>query len=513
MHKLSIYKALLLEMKKEAVIAILGAEDGNKLLKFTQDDSYHHLVVNTVRNREGHTVEELLDAELLKRFKELNVSTAWNTNKTLTAETAGASITLDKQTSGYNDFVRFTEIKSGLTTKTDFLIDLIDKNYERDNDHFNILINDSEWYIVYPKTQLGSMSLGRSYWDREKDKLKYDETFDKGKGIHTGEISWCTVVNGPSNRFISYHTNMKLHMFYCISKRFGAEDNKRKLCLSLEKIKREVKFYSGRASVDANDDNQDEEFFRKTLGSRYDELIKHTKDNLEEIDHVKYYSSYNLPQYTSAFENPRVEVNIEEAENELQLILQYTKDEKIFEAMFNSERNEETKHRILGKCVRTTPEMLHKLAEMDNTSARIAVASNTNTLVKTLDYLSKIDILLVKIRVACNRNTSSETLDYLSKIDDQNIQGIVASHRNTSSETLDYLSKIDKRYVQHNVILNKNTSPETLRYLAEIDKGDLFNSKMHIARNPNCPEDLKKKLKDERIVDSYIKKYIKLLLN
>jgi len=567
MNKLSIYNALLLEMRRDAVIAVLGTDDGNKLLSFTQDDSYHHLVVNTAKNGEGHSVEELLDKDLLKRFKELGISTAWSTNKTLTAETAGASVTLDKQTSGYNDFVRFTEIKSSLTTKTSALIALIDKNYETGNEHFDVLKNDSEWYIVYPKTQLGSMALGRSYWDREEDKLKYDETFNDGEGDHAGEISWCTVINGPSNRFISYHMNMKLHMFYCISKRFGEKDNKRKLCLSLEKSKIETIFSKKiGACVDGDNYPKDEEFFRKTLdSSRYDELIKHTKENLEVIDSVAYYSSYNLMQYNAAFENPRIEVNIEEALNELNLILEHTKDMRIFGAMLNSDRDTEKKHQILAESEKTPLEILNKLAEIGNSKVQIAVADNPNTLVKTLDYLARTDILLVKIRVARNRNTSSETLDYLARSEDMFVQRYVAdnpntsaetldylarkddvgiraiqtalaNNPNTSSETLDYLARTDVIFVQRHVADNPNTSTETLDYLARsedvgirafladnpntpadvlkyLSKVDDKTVQSNVIRNPNCPEDIKNKLKDRGIKESYIKKYIKLLLN
>jgi len=614
MHDLLIYEALLLEMRREAVTLALGEEDGNKLLKFTQDDSYHHLVVNTVKNGEPHTVKELLDADLLKRFKDLGISTAWNTNKTLTAETAGASVTLDKQTSGYNDFVRFTEIKSGLTTKTPLLIALIDDNYERSNKHFNVLINDSEWYIVYPKTQLGSMSLGRSYWNREQNKLKYDDTFNDGEGSYTGKMSWCTVINGSNNRFVSYHINMRLHMFYCISKRFGPEDNKRKLCLSLSKVKEEVKFSGGYSSVDGDNASQDENFFKTTLGSRYDKLIKYTEDNLEEIDPVTYYSSYNLVQYNSAFENPRVEVDIEQAANELKLMLKHTKDVRIFEAMFNSERDKEIKHQILAQSEKTPSEILNKLAESGNSELQIAIAKNHNTSLETFNYLIKVgdldikqaiasnpntsyqifdylvaignldiqraiasnpntpseilkDLLKIddrniKINVASNPNTSSEIFDYLvatgnldiqkavasnpnttfeilkdllkidnrninitiadnpntpseilqylARIDDIHVQTFVARNPNTPSKTLKYLSEIDNYYIKLSIAYNTNTSYETFKYLSEIDA---YYIQLALIRNPNCPEDIKKKLKEKGIIESYIKEYIKLLIN
>jgi len=482
MNKLSIYNSLLLEMRRDAVISVLGTDDGNKLLSFTQDDSYHHLVVNTAKNGEGHSVDELLDQDLFRRFRDLGISTAWGTNKTLTAETAGASVTLDKQTSGYNDFVRFIEIKSGLTTKTPLLIDLIDQNYERSNKHFDVLINDSEWYIAYPKTQLGSMALGRSYWDRKEDKLKYDQTFDKGEGDYTGEMNWCTVINGSNNRFIAYHMNKKLHMFYCISKRFGVEDNKRKLCLSLTKVKEEVKFSEGHASVDANNYSKDEEFFRTTLDSRYDELIKHTKDNLEEIDEVAYYSNYNLVQYNAAFENPRIEVDIKEAENELKLMLKHTKHEKIFEAMFNSDRNREKKHQLLAESEKTPLEILNKLAESGNIELQIAVAQNKSCYPKILHYLASTGNFDIQKAVANNRNTTAEILHYLASTGNFDIQQYVAENSNTPAEILHYLASTGNFDIQKSVAYNKNTTSEILDYLLRTSYSGI---KEYVANNPN----------------------------
>jgi len=465
MHKLSIYKALLLEMKKEAVIAILGAEDGNKLLSFTQDDSYHHLVVNTVRNREGHTVEELLDAELLKRFKELNVSTAWNTNKTLTAETAGASITLDKQTSGYNDFVRFTEIKSGLTTKTDFLIDLIDKNYERDNDHFNILINDSEWYIVYPKTQLGSMALGRSYWDRKEDKLKYDETFEKGEGDHIGIMRWCTSISGANNKFTAYHINKKLHMFYCISKRFGVEDNKRKICLSLEKESGNVYFCSNPlACVDANNNAQDEEFFRRNLGERYNKLIKYTEDKLEEIDYITYYKKYDLIQYKSQYENMNIDFNIEESMEDISHILNYTEDINIFYEMYNSNIYNLEKLILLANCVKTPIDILRQLCTKEDDEIKSCIASNISTPQDCLVWLSNNSNTTTKLYIVQNPNTPVYIITGLIRKSDDIFKQYLARNAR-SSLILNFLTKNSNNNIKELIKKNPNTPSYILSLL------------------------------------------------
>ena len=107
-----------------------------------------------------------------------------------------------------------------------------------DNPDYEVIINDSEWIICYPKTIKGSISLARSFWSGES--LQYDNTVSGGIGQRIGEMNWCTSIvprqNAPSNNmFLNYHRQLNLHMYYCIKKNINIEDVDRKLCISFKK--------------------------------------------------------------------------------------------------------------------------------------------------------------------------------------------------------------------------------------------------------------------------------------
>ena len=508
MNKLSMYKKLIVEIKKQAVISILGTAEADELYDFTKDDAYYHFVVNTIRNKEGYTVDDLLEDKIYDKFR-IYVSSAWNSNKKVKIEIAGFNIILDKSKSGYSDFYEYLNIKDGLKASTSILNKIIEDKRSED---FEILFDDPEWYIVYPKTQLGSMALGRSYWDVKENKLKYDLSFNPSYGIgsKTGEISWCTVADGENNHFLSYHMHKKLHMFYCISKRFGVEDNKRKICLSLEKEDGNVNFSSDELScVDGNNDSQDEEFFRRNLGERYNKLIKYTEDNLEEIDFVSYYSNYNLIQYNSQYENPDIPSEIGDGSDYtyFEEILRYTLDKRIFYAAFNSNIDREGKLKKLLESDKTPFELRIAIAEVcddedelkklafqhqfgdvdQNIKLKIAIANNPNTSSSVLMRLANIENNDIRLAVANNYSTSETTLYSLSKIDNDEIRLAIANNIKSEGYVLNNLSKIDNRDIQLAVLNHPNTD--------QVDKDRLKKSLSTIdelladAKNPETSPD------------------------
>jgi len=465
MHKLSIYSSLLLEIRRETVIYELGEEEGNKLLTFTRDNAYYHLVVNTVRNGEKISLEKLFDYKLYNKFRDSGISSAWNSDKTVSASLAGSLVILDKNKSGYSDFVNYLTIKETLKTSTSSLIEIIEINYRNSNDDFNVLINDSEWYIAYPKTQKGSIALGRSYWNREENKLKYDETFEKGEGDHIGIMRWCTSISGANNKFTAYHINKKLHMFYCISKRFGVEDNKRKICLSLEKESGNVYFCSNPlACVDANNNAQDEEFFRRNLGERYNKLIKYTEDKLEEIDYITYYKKYDLIQYKSQYENMNIDFNIEESMEDISHILNYTEDINIFYEMYNSNIFNLEKLILLANCVKTPIDILRQLCTKEDDEIKSCIASNISTPQDCLVWLSNNSNTTTKLYIVQNPNTPVYIITGLIRKSDDIFKQYLARNAR-SSLILNFLTKNSNNNIKELIKKNPNTPSYILSLL------------------------------------------------
>lgn len=201
---------------------------------------------------------------------------------------------------------------------------------EASQNDFELIIDNNDWAIYYPKSIRGSIALARSYWDESK--ITYDNTFNpsKGYGQKIGHMNWCTSVSGSGNMFINYHRKLNLHMYYCIKKRvLDVSDETRKLCISYSKIGDTVKMSEdSSATVNANNYAIDESYVSRCLGSTVLEVLYQDVmlPKRKEIDLNSYYESISLEQYIT-MRNANEE-NIEDFISEFSNIIRLSKDKE-----------------------------------------------------------------------------------------------------------------------------------------------------------------------------------------
>jgi hypothetical protein len=188
-----------------------------------------------------------------------------------------------------------SDIGSGKTSLLDLLTDLeklekiqsskvlsvlLDKfNFNKtfkNRQDFDVLLSDSEFVVCRPNSTRGSIALGRSYWCKHSNKLKYDLKFNDGYGPKSGGMSWCTTIVNNRN-FTNYSDQMTL--IYFIKKNYSPTDNLRKVCISLPK-----------AVVNSDDEDDIEEFINNT-GIDKDFVYKNVEDFYEDENIDIYHSN------------------------------------------------------------------------------------------------------------------------------------------------------------------------------------------------------------------------------
>ena len=316
--------SLLLEISRNDVIEVIGEDDYNILKqnrKASQDQNFLKVIVNTYKAGQAHSITDILGIyQSYIRF----IASRWNRGESADIDVPGGlRSSLEPDSTTYDSMLEFIDAASSMTLKSKTFI----KCLEQDdiNSDFEVVLNDSEWIICYPKTIKGSISLARSFWNGER--LEYDKTVSGGVGQYIGRMGWCTSSISGGNMFLNYHRQMNLHMYYCIKKNTSVEEPDRKLCISFVKINGEVSLKStGWASVDADNNDIDEKEFRKYIGRRFTDLLKDAKkpERLE-IDIKSYYESISLEQYKTL--RAANEGTLEHfAYGELTNIIQFSKD-------------------------------------------------------------------------------------------------------------------------------------------------------------------------------------------
>lgn len=146
----------------------------------------------------------------------------------------------------------------------------------KNRQNFDVILSDSEFVVCKPNSTRGSIALGRSYWCKNSNKLKYDLEFHDGHGPKSGLMKWCTTIVDNKN-FINYSESMTL--IYFIRKNYNPTDRYRKLCISLPK------------AVANSDDEYDVEEFINNTGVNEDFVYKSIKDFYEDQDNDIYHSN------------------------------------------------------------------------------------------------------------------------------------------------------------------------------------------------------------------------------
>jgi len=485
---------LLTEISKRELETTLGPELSSILFspenrQYTNDNAFLDLINNTFKQpNNNHNLEDVLG--IFDEFRK-HVSSFWNKNEIIDFNMAGRSIRLERYKSTYDDVVQFIELKNATNAKSKTLINLENSQTEN-NLHFDIIVNDVDWYIAYPKTQIGSMFLGRSYWNVEEDRLKYDYTFNAGVGEKTGRISWCTVVSGSGNMFMSYHGNMRLNMYYCINKKTDAFDDNRKLCISIAKKGGKVKFTAGTASVNAENTQKEEDYFKSILQDRYELIRKDVEENREELDEEKYYSEYNLEQLKITYDTMETEEDFANFGNELEYILRYTKDFRIFDFIYETDKKPLLVR--LARSEKTSAEILEKLSHNSNSEVKDAVLQNPKCTEEMLERLSNDSDQRIKVAVLKNPKCTQEILEKLSNDSDPEVKVAVLKNPKCTQEILEKLSNDSDPKVKIVVLQNPKCTEEILEKLSnDSDPG----VKIAVLQNPKCTEEILEKLSND----------------
>ena len=331
---------LLLEISQKEVIDVIGQDDYSELVKknrkASQDQNFLKVIINTYKSDQAHSLDDILG---LYQDYESSIKNKWNIKgEAIVNVPGGVRIKLtpdttiyndkddESKTTTYSDIKNFLDARSDLNLNSDIFIKCLSQGDI--NPDFEVILNDDEWIICYPKTIKGSISLARSFWNGER--LEYDTTVKAGVGQNIGAINWCTSIvpkkNKPSgNMFLNYHRQANLHMYYCIKKNMNVQDLDRKLCISFFKKDNNVGFKDGNASVNGNNQATDEKQLRSYIGSRFNDLIKDAeKPERLEIDPVAYYESISLAQYRIL--RAANQDNIELFASELENILMHSMD-------------------------------------------------------------------------------------------------------------------------------------------------------------------------------------------
>ena len=407
--------------------------------------------------------------------------------------TLNGKLTQGSCTATYDDIQQFQQARMFVLGKgsKNSLVNAYIKVLEEANDSdFELVAENADWIIYYPKSVKGSVALARSYWDGSR--IAYDNTFNssKGYGQKIGYMKWCTSVSGSGNMFLNYHRRLNLHMYYCIKKKLrNIKDPNRKLCISFSKtLKPELKieFSKGNASVNADNSIIAEENSKKYLGSLFDNLLKDAaREERLEIDIESYYKSISLDQYIIM--RKANEENISDFQNEVSNILEYSKESnKIIDHVIKDPNSDV---RSVAAISDNTPlDVLEKLSLDESETVRAAVAENINITPDILANLSDDKSPEVRARIAYNRDTPPEALENLVYDVSSEVRFYLSQNTwRLTSDMLRVLAEDENEQTRENVADHKKTPPEALRDLAEDESAQV---RKNVARNFSTPSDV-----------------------
>ena len=370
-------------------------------------------------------------------------------------------------------------------------------------EHLGKLAEENGWILYMPHTTEASCEIGKTGGRRD--------------------TTWCTTRPDASNLFLHYsasaHGNTIL--FYVIKKGVNAEtDPHAKMSVGLIDGKPEFSQGDGGVSVNASNNNLDQEKFEQVLGkdlaNKFLQIMQEKAGSLNG-EHPAKDELRKLVQNPKAFQakidgfakddNGREQrsnfienaLGYKEVSPELFTILARDKDNDVLisVAQHPNTPREALTALIKGKNTdviwvvagneNTPPETLAALAGYGNTAIQIAVAQNPKTPPEALDVLAMEEDIEILEAVAENPNTSPETLTALAKSKKQTVRWKVAQNPHTLPPTLTALAGDRNISVRERVAGNPNTLPETLTALAALTGAEDTYVVRAAARNPNTP--------------------------
>ena len=205
----------------------------------------------------------------------------------------------DNTTLTYDEAMEYIESGTGVGKRTDVLNQVIADGINGQTSEFEVIAMPSSsnpYFVAYPKTYKGSISLGRMGPD-----YKYLNPNSPGEKAQLGQMTWCTTIDGSGNMFLNYHQKMNLHMYYLTRVGdYNPRSPERKFCLSFSKQGDIVELHQdGHATVNGDNKPASKETIIRHIGQRLYDLIEAdvAKPSRKTIDVVAYYKSLTLDQY------------------------------------------------------------------------------------------------------------------------------------------------------------------------------------------------------------------------
>lgn len=359
---------------------------------------------------------------------------------------------------------------------------------EASQNDFELIVDNNDWIIYYPKSIRGSIALARSYWDGSK--IAYDNTFNpsKGYGQKIGHMNWCTSVSGHGNMFLNYHRKQNLHMYYCIKKNIlDVSDETRKLCISYSKTGEEVKLSDDRfTTVNANNNAIDNNYINRCIGDKTSKMLLEdaTLPKRKEVDMNSYYESISLEQYIT-MRNANEE-NIEDFINEFSNIIRLSKDKEKIKSYSLNDNSEQIISVLIGYI---------------------------NNKEETLFLFNKWkDSRIIKRALLYNKNLPLEIIKILLNDESYNIRETASQHptnlkHDLSTNDLSYLREKSVWYKKALLNNEELLSPEVLEALALDENPSISSIATYMSRRiPNSSDEM-------QLENKLIKDYIKLFLS
>ena len=318
-------------------------------------------------------------------------------------------------------------------------------------EHLGKLAEENGWILYMPHTTEASCEIGKTGGRRD--------------------TAWCTTRPDASNLFL--HHSASAHgntiLFYVIKKGVNAEtDPHAKMSVGLIDGKPEFSQGDGGVSVNASNNNLDQEKFEQVLG----------KDLANKFLQIMQEKAGSLKG-----EHP--------AKDELRKLVQ---NPKAFQAKIDGfakdDNGREQRSNFIENALgykEISPELFTILARDPDRDVRQEVAKNRKTPPETLTFLAGGKDSFVRNLVADNENIPPKTLTFLARDPDTEVRQAVARNLNTPPKALIALARDENYDVRINVAENRKTPPETLAALAALSKSKETTILYTIAKNPNTP--------------------------
>ena len=488
--KLLIERYLLFEHNKNEFIDLVSdgsmtQDDYNQVYKSSgqpkgifRDSVIRKVLYNTFLQKLGHGVDDFIDS--YSHFKQ-KIIDPYNRNQLAPVRVPGTSSEsidlaslLQQGKATYDDFQTYTDISGSTNARSKVLQRIIDEGFAGSKTHFEVIYENHDWIVCYPKTYQGSIAIARMGPDK-----RY---YTPPKVV--GRINWCTSIDSGGNMFLNYHRHMNLHMYY-ITKKAGFDSTSvdRKLCLSFNKRHGETSLSGGNATVNANNAGMTKEAVIGFIQQRLFDLIKRDAEKPErkEINIAKYYKSVSFEQYTSQrkIAASMSSHDYELFKKEIDYYVAHTTNTSIINAILNDEDIEIRKSMVHSK----SASVLDSLAVTHYNVPQIQqkISYNSNSSAETINNIFNNALLYI------NRDSSADAyIDVLSGI---------SRNSNTQSEILEKLAdpsfyssfpgeaRSSYDFIVGSAAGNVNTPDETIEQLVD---SNVRNIKTRIA-NSNRP--------------------------